>query len=38
MKWDATEGTRGVFTFTNGETIVKFAEANGQYVRGHTLG
>ncbi|KAH8149693.1 uncharacterized protein LAJ45_06324 [Morchella importuna] len=37
MKWDATEGTRGTFTFTNGETIVKFAEANGQKVRGHTL-
>ncbi|KAH0608225.1 uncharacterized protein H6S33_002277 [Morchella sextelata] len=37
MKWDATEGTRGTFTLTNGETIVKFAEANGQKVRGHTL-
>lgn len=38
MKWDATERSRGVFSFANGEAIVRQAETNGQLVRGHTLG
>ncbi|KAL7276594.1 hypothetical protein RUND412_000397 [Rhizina undulata] len=37
MKWDATEASEGVFTYTNGDAIVDFAQANGQVVRGHTL-
>ncbi|KAJ3117948.1 hypothetical protein HK100_000709 [Physocladia obscura] len=37
MKWDATEPTQGVFTFTAGDAIVSFAEANGISVRGHNL-
>ncbi|KAF9446836.1 glycoside hydrolase family 10 protein, partial [Macrolepiota fuliginosa MF-IS2] len=36
MKWDATEASRGTFTFTNGDAIVDVAKANGQLVRGHT--
>ncbi|KAI5856379.1 hypothetical protein BZA05DRAFT_416067 [Tricharina praecox] len=34
QKWDATEGTRGTFTFTRGDEIVALAKANGQLVRG----
>ncbi|KAG6867757.1 hypothetical protein C0993_011610, partial [Termitomyces sp. T159_Od127] len=33
MKWDATEPSRGVFTFTNGDTVVALAQKNGQIVR-----
>ncbi|CAI6303014.1 unnamed protein product [Periconia digitata] len=37
LKWDATEGTRGKFTFTNADAVVNWATQNGKYVRGHTL-
>ncbi|KAG6902860.1 hypothetical protein C0995_010745 [Termitomyces sp. Mi166 len=32
---DATEPSRGTFTFTNGDTIVALAQKNGQLVRGN---
>ena len=37
MKWNATEPTRGTFTFTRGDAIVAFAAGNGAQVKGHTL-
>jgi endo-1,4-beta-xylanase len=37
MKWDATEPSRGNFTFTRGDQVVAGAVAAGQKVRGHTL-
>jgi len=37
MKWDATEPSRGQFTFTGGDRIWAGAVAAGQRVRGHTL-
>ncbi|KAF8173051.1 endo-1,4-beta-xylanase A precursor [Pholiota molesta] len=35
MKWDATEPSRGTFTFTNGDVIASLAAKNGQLLRGH---
>ncbi|KAI0044987.1 glycoside hydrolase family 10 protein [Auriscalpium vulgare] len=35
MKWDATEPSRGTFTFTQGDAIASVASANGQVLRGH---
>jgi endo-1,4-beta-xylanase len=37
MKWDATEPSRGQFTYTRGDEVVALARQNGQTVRGHTL-
>jgi len=37
MKWDATEPSRGSFTFGPADQIVNPATARGQRVRGHTL-
>ncbi|WP_198680699.1 endo-1,4-beta-xylanase [Lentzea terrae] len=37
LKWDATEPSRGQFTFTGGDRIWAGAVAAGQRVRGHTL-
>ncbi|KAI0311130.1 endo-1,4-beta xylanase [Amylostereum chailletii] len=35
MKWDATEPSRGTFTFTKGDQIASLAKKNGQLLRGH---
>ncbi|GAA2302796.1 endo-1,4-beta-xylanase [Streptomyces kunmingensis] len=37
MKWYATEPQRGVFDFTAGDEIVRYAKAHGLKLRGHTL-
>lgn len=37
LKWDSTEPQEGVFNFSEADTAVAFATANGQQVRGHTL-
>jgi endo-1,4-beta-xylanase len=37
MKWDATEPSRGVFNYTNGDRILNHARSRGMLVRGHAL-
>ena len=37
MKWDATERTRGTFTFGSADQVVNHAQSQGMKVRGHTL-
>jgi endo-1,4-beta-xylanase len=37
MKWDALQPSQGQYNWTNADTVMRRAEANGQLVRGHTL-
>jgi endo-1,4-beta-xylanase len=37
MKWDATEGTQNVFTFSQADQHVSFAQTNAMKIHGHTL-
>jgi len=37
MKWESVEAERGVYDFAAADTLVDFARAHGQKVRGHTL-
>ncbi|CAE6437578.1 unnamed protein product, partial [Rhizoctonia solani] len=37
LKWDATEKSRNVFTYTNGDYQVAWAKNHSQIVRAHTL-
>jgi len=37
MKWQVVEPTKGTYDWSAADQLVKFAEAHGQLVRGHTL-
>ncbi|MBA2946008.1 endo-1,4-beta-xylanase [Streptomyces himalayensis] len=37
MKWGSVEPTRGSYNWSGADSVVNFAEANNQKVRGHTL-
>ncbi|TFK36625.1 glycoside hydrolase superfamily [Crucibulum laeve] len=36
MKWESTEPSRGVYTWTQGDAVLAVAKKNGQLLRGHT--
>jgi endo-1,4-beta-xylanase len=37
LKWDATENTQGVFTFSQADFLANFATTNDKMMRCHTL-
>lgn len=37
LKWDWCEPSQNYFNFAEGDKLLSFAEANGSYMRGHTL-
>lgn len=37
MKWDALQGTRGTFNYSNADAQVAFAKSKGMKMRGHTF-
>ncbi len=37
MKWDATEATQGVFTYSAGDQVASYASSTGKELYGHTL-
>ncbi|MBO7551370.1 MAG: endo-1,4-beta-xylanase [Fibrobacter sp.] len=37
MKFDATEGSQGQFSYGNGDKMVNYAKQNNMYARGHAL-
>jgi len=38
MNWNSTQPSQGTFIYSDADSIVSFAKANGQQIRGYTLG